>query len=122
MTSSISRPRSSASASRSSRSVGDQRCAFLGANTVGPFRNKLRQHKPSLQRTDCRRDCQGVFGKFTRCGFREDDLVLIEIPERDDAGEDRCVTIRRLEKYVARQPARAACRQVQRRARYLERI
>ena len=72
---------------RGSRRIGDQRRTLVGPDRSGPAHDELCQQQPPLERTNCRRQRQGSFSKVP-VGLREDNLVLVEIAERDDARQD----------------------------------
>ena len=101
------------------RIIGDQRrrAAHARGNCVDPFQDQRGERHRALQAAD-------RVGQRQRClangGFGEGDFVLVEIAERDDARQKRCV--RALEKFGARQKAGAPGRQIKRGAGKFERI
>ena len=100
--------------------IGDQWRTFIGTDLLGPAHDQLCEQQSSLQRTDRGRQRQGSFGDVSR-SFREDDLILVDIAERDDARQDRGLIERERESI----PGHAACaprRQIERHAREFERI
>ena len=62
------------------------------------------------------------FGQLAGGGFGEGDLVFVEIAERDDARQDGGVGFEFVEEHLARQPAGAPGRQIERGAGELKRI
>ena len=123
--SSIRRARSSASAERRRRRVGDQRRAVrrrappANSPMSGSARASSSRRSSGAMR---RRQSQRGLGQLAGGRFGEGDLVLVDVAERHDARQDRGVAVERVEEHVARQPAGAPRRQIERGARELERI
>ncbi len=69
-----------------------------------------------------RRQVERRVGQCAGRGFGEGDLVLVEVAERDDARQDGGVAPEHIEEDVARQPAGAPRRQIERGARERQRI
>ena len=87
-----------------------------------PCRNQMRQCQAALQfaepwRNVERRHAAELFG-----AFRKRQFVLVDVAERHDARQDRRVRLQFIEKDFPRQPPGAPCRQIERRAREIERI
>ena len=107
---------------RGGRRVGDQRCASFRPDRVGPAYDQLRQQKPPVELSDRGRQHQRVFRQLRGCGFSENDLVLVEIAERDNARQDRGLLIESCGESIARQLAGPPRRQIERGACKFERI
>ena len=122
--SSISRARSSASASAAAGVLATSG-APLAPRMLGDaahFRiscasSSRRSRPPSASGSVERR-----LGQLAGRGFGEGDLVLVDVADRHDARQDRGVAVERVEEHVARQPAGAPRRQIERGARERERI
>ena len=97
---------------RGGRIVGDQRRIALAADRLRrrPFADELRQQQPALEAAE-------LVGEIERArigGVGEDELVLVDVADRHDARQDRGVGAGHVEESVARQPAGAPRRQVER--------
>ena len=105
---------------RRCRIVGDQRCAALAADRLRrrPSGDELCQQQPALEPAE-------LVGEIERArvgDVGEHQLVLVDVADRDDARQDRGVGAGGVEEEVARQPAGAPCRQVDRGGGERERI
>ena len=106
------------------RRLRDQRRAAgaMDDGRVGPLGDELRQQETPLDRCERFRQRQGIGSDVAGHGFAEGDLVLVDIADGDDARQDRRVVFQDVQKGVARQPAGAPRRQIERGRRQGERI
>ena len=122
--SSISRARSSASASAAAGRLRDQRraAAVAASSASAHFRiscaSSIRAFEPAERLRQIERSRRGLAGR----GFGEGNLVLVDVADRHDARQDRGVAFEHVEENVARQPAGAPRRQIERRRGERQRI
>jgi hypothetical protein len=104
--------------------VGDERrlAARIGRNLRGPFEHELRQLQAPFEPAERRRQRQRVGGERAGRRLREGDLVLVDVADGDDARQDRRALLGGVEEEIARQPAGAPRRQIERGVRERERI
>jgi hypothetical protein len=81
----------------------------------------LRQPQPPLQRVERLRQFERRRGERPE-HFGEDEFVLVDVAERHDARQDRGVVAGDVEENVAREPAGAAGREIDRGAAERQRI
>ena len=122
--SSISRARSSASAQAAVGVCATSGMPLGAANRrrARPFGNEPRQQQPPFEAAERRRQIQRFRRKAAGGRFREGDLVLVDVADGDDARQDRRLGRKPIEKSVARQPAGAPRRQIERHGGERERI
>ena len=78
----------------------------------GPSQDQLRQQRAALKRPEGRWQLQCIARRRAGGGLGEDDLILVDIAQGHDARQDRSVGVERVEKCLARHPARALGRQI----------
>ncbi len=122
--SSISRARSSASASAAAGELATSGApvAVRTSGAVRPLAHQFGEQHAPLEPAEALGQRERIGGKLARRHAGERDLVLVDVAERDDARQDRGVTLEQIEKAVAHQPAGAPGRQIERRVRERERI
>ena len=105
------------------RIIGDERrlAVLIGCNACRPFEHQPREQQAPLKAAERRWQLERLAGQRSCCCVGERDLVLVDIADRDDPRQDRRVLVGRLEEEVAREPAGAPRRQVERGVRQRER-
>ena len=87
----------------------------------GPGGDKSRQHQPAFEFAELGRDIQGRDTAGLGI-FRERQLILVDIAERDDTRQDRRIMAEHFQKYLPRQPPGPPGRQIERRLRQVQRV
>ena len=97
---------------RRGRIVGDQRCVAVAADGLRgrPFGDELREQQPAFEAAELVLEIE----RARVGGVGEHQLVLVDVADRHDARQDRGVGAGHVEEDVARQPAGAPRRQIER--------
>ena len=114
----MSRARSSASANAAAGELATSGTpsAVRIVGRCRPPQHELRQQHSPFEPAQRRRQVERLGGQRAGCGLCKRDLVLVQVADGDDARQDRGAAPGHVEKEIAREPAGAARRQVERRA------